>query len=58
MELTDNSDLLLPILATVLLARGVSSLVCREPIYKGLARRLLPPASPAPPPVSPAPTER
>ncbi|NCT71592.1 MAG: chloride channel protein [Xanthomonadaceae bacterium] len=58
MELTDNSDLLLPILATVLLARGVSSLVCREPIYKGLARRLLPPAPDPAPSAPPAPIER
>jgi H+/Cl- antiporter ClcA len=41
MELTDNSDMLLPILATVLLARGASSLVCHTPVYKALALRLL-----------------
>jgi len=46
MELTDNSDMTLPILATVLLARGASALVCRTPIYKGLAQLLL--AAPAP----------
>lgn len=42
MELTDNSTLLLPILATVLIARGASSLVCHQPVYKALALRLLP----------------
>lgn len=42
MELTDNQDMLLPILATVLLARGVSALVCATPVYKALALRLLP----------------
>lgn len=42
MELTDNSALLLPILATVLIARGASSLVCQQPVYKALALRLLP----------------
>lgn len=47
MELTDNSEMTLPILATVLLARGVSALVCHTPIYKGLAQQLL--ASAAPP---------
>ena len=41
MELTDNSDMLLPILATVLLARGASALVCHTPVYKALALRLL-----------------
>ncbi len=41
LELTDSSDMLLPILATVLLARGVSGLVCRVPIYRGMADQLL-----------------
>lgn len=41
MELTDNSDMLLPILATVLVAKGMSSLVCRTPIYHALAQRLV-----------------
>lgn len=41
LELTDSSDMLLPILATVLLARGVSGLVCRVPIYRGMANQLL-----------------
>lgn len=50
MELTDNTDMLLPILAAVLLARAVSSLVCHQPIYRALAQRLLAamPAAPAP----------
>ncbi len=41
MEMTDNNALLLPILATVLLARGVSALVCHVPIYKALALQLV-----------------
>lgn len=41
LELTDNSGMMLPILATVLLARAVSALVCRKPVYKALADRLL-----------------
>ncbi|MFT4249096.1 MAG: chloride channel protein [Pseudomonas sp.] len=41
LELTNTSDMLLPILATVLVARGVSGLVCRVPIYRGLAEQLL-----------------
>ncbi|MGH8075202.1 MAG: chloride channel protein [Lysobacter sp.] len=42
MELTDNHTLLLPILATVLIARACSSLLCPTPIYKALAQRLAP----------------
>lgn len=41
LELTDSSDMLLPILATVLIARGVSGLVCRVPIYKAMAGQLV-----------------
>lgn len=43
LELTDTNGMLLPILATVLLARGVSGLVCHVPIYRGLAERLVGP---------------
>jgi H+/Cl- antiporter ClcA len=46
MEMTDNNQMLLPILATVLLARGASALVCHTPVYKALALRLLPAAEP------------
>lgn len=55
MELTDNTDMLLPILAAVLLARAVSSLVCRQPIYRALAQRLLEamPAAPVQAPAAP-----
>jgi H+/Cl- antiporter ClcA len=42
MELTDNQDMTLPILATVLLARGASAVVCRVPVYRALALSLLP----------------
>ena len=41
MELTDSTDMLLPILATVLLARAASSLVCHTPVYRALADRLV-----------------
>ncbi|TDY00458.1 chloride channel protein [Thiohalophilus thiocyanatoxydans] len=37
MEMTDNSGMLLPLMATALIARGVSSLVCPRPIYQALA---------------------
>ena len=55
LELTDSGDLLLPILATVLIARGISGLVCRVPIYRGLAEALLAPASMPEMPVEPGP---
>lgn len=48
LELTDTSDMLLPILAAVLLARFASSWVCHVPIYRALAERLtaaMPPAA-------------
>jgi H+/Cl- antiporter ClcA len=41
MELTDNRRMLLPILATVLIARAASALVCHVPVYKALAQRLM-----------------
>ena len=47
--MTDNNEMLLPILATVLIARGASALLCRQPVYRALALRLLPGATdPAP----------
>lgn len=58
MELTNNSGMLLPILATVLLARASSAVVCRTPIYKALAKRLVdaipPPASEPDPATGPS----
>lgn len=55
LELTDTSQMLLPILATVLLARAVSGLVCKTPIYRGLAEQLLVPAATPAPPSTPTP---
>jgi hypothetical protein len=43
----DNNEMLLPILETVLIARGGSALVCHMPGYKALALRLPPPQEPA-----------
>ncbi len=37
MEMTDNSRMLLPLMATALIAQGVSHLVCPRPIYRALA---------------------
>ncbi|MGD8407412.1 MAG: chloride channel protein [Thiohalophilus sp.] len=41
MEMTDNSGMLLPLMATALIARGASSLVCPVPIYEALAEAYL-----------------
>jgi H+/Cl- antiporter ClcA len=41
MEMTDNQQVTIPLLATAFLAFGVSRLVCRRPIYSALARRFL-----------------
>src|SRR6185312_506490 len=37
MELTDNHDFVLPIMAACLLGRTFSSLVCRTPVYRAFA---------------------
>ena len=37
MEMTDNQNILLPVMATALLANGVSKLVNPQPIYRALA---------------------
>jgi H+/Cl- antiporter ClcA len=41
MELTANQQMVLPIMAACLLARGASSLVCRKPVYRALAEKLM-----------------
>jgi H+/Cl- antiporter ClcA len=41
MEMTDNQRMTIPLLATSLLAYGISQLVCRRPLYSTLARRFL-----------------
>lgn len=51
MEMTDNSQLILPLMATAFIAHATSQLVCPKPLYKTLAdgfmRRLEAPASAA-----------
>jgi H+/Cl- antiporter ClcA len=42
-EMTDNRALMLPLMAVVLLGRASSALVSREPLYRSLAQRFLPP---------------
>ncbi len=41
LELTANRQMALPIMAACLLARALSSLVCRVPVYKALAENLI-----------------
>ena len=41
MEMTDNQQMTIPLLATAMLAFGVSRLICRRPLYSALARRFL-----------------
>lgn len=41
MELTANQQMALPIMAACLLARAVSTLVCRKPVYHALADKLV-----------------
>ena len=40
MELTDNHDFVLPIMAACLLGRTFSTLVCKTPVYRAFAQRL------------------
>lgn len=41
MEMTDNQDMILPILATSFLAMGASRLICRQSVYWAMAEDLL-----------------
>jgi H+/Cl- antiporter ClcA len=41
MEMTDNQNMTIPLMATSMLAFGVSRLVCRRALYGALARRYL-----------------
>ena len=41
MEMTDNQDMVLAMMATALLASGTSKLVCRKPVYNALAENFL-----------------
>ncbi|MEN3976543.1 chloride channel protein [Emcibacter sp. SYSU 3D8] len=49
-EMTDNHDMLLPLMAAAAIAHGASRLVCREGIYHALSKGFLPakPAKAAP----------
>ncbi len=41
LEMTENQRMTIPLMATAMLAFGVSRLVCRRPLYGALARRFL-----------------
>lgn len=41
MEMTDNHDMVLPLMATSLLASATSRIICRMPLYKALAENFL-----------------
>jgi H+/Cl- antiporter ClcA len=41
MEMTNNQDLVMAMMATALIASSVSRLICRKPIYEALAENLL-----------------
>jgi H+/Cl- antiporter ClcA len=41
MEMTDNQDMVLAMMATSLLASGTSKLICRKPIYNALAENFM-----------------
>jgi H+/Cl- antiporter ClcA len=41
MELTDNQDMVIPIMASCLLARAAASLFCPTPVYKDFAERMV-----------------
>jgi len=53
MEMVDDHALILPILATAFLALGVSRVICKVPIYQGLAAPFMRQARSPPPAVSP-----
>jgi len=48
MEMTDNHEMIVPLMAAALIAQGASRLVCRRPLYRALADAFL--AHPVPTP--------
>ena len=41
MEMTDNHEMVLPLMATALIATAVSSIICPHPLYSSLAKQFL-----------------
>jgi len=64
MEITGSHSMALPLMATAFIAYGASRLVCREPIYRALARRFMEPDPSVPlkpalsPPSSESPSQK
>nr|WP_306228983.1 chloride channel protein [Aurantimonas sp. CSK15Z-1] len=46
-EMTDSRAMILPLVATALIADGISALVCKERLYHGLAKAFRSPSEPA-----------
>jgi H+/Cl- antiporter ClcA len=42
MEMTDNHEMVIPLMATALIATAVSRIVCPRPLYNTLAERFFP----------------
>ncbi len=57
MEMTDNQRMTIPLLATAMLAFGVSRLICRHPLYSALAVRFQAAVSRRPAQVAPVGTD-
>mgnify|MGYP003958286123 FL=1 len=55
MEMTDNQQMLLPLMATAFIAYGTSKIFCPKPIYRALAEGFLPNNTP---PKKPIPTDQ
>jgi H+/Cl- antiporter ClcA len=41
MEMTDNHDMVIPLMAAAVLGHGTSTLICRKPLYKALADNIV-----------------
>lgn len=44
-EMTDNHDMLVPLMLAALIAQGASRLICKEGVYHALSRKFIPPPS-------------
>lgn len=46
-EMTDNHNLMVPLMLAALIAQGASKLICKEGVYHALARKFIPPQPPS-----------
>lgn len=44
-EMTDNHDMLVPLMLAALIAQGASRLICKEGVYHALSKKFIPPPS-------------